>query len=94
MSADNWTICLKCRKAALAAKERDRKKLAKQYGKVEPAEFIKRSAEVDKPVGLEETLREDYETGLHEGQFYVSYRASCNRCDFEFSYKHEEAVKV
>lgn len=94
MSADNWTICPRCKKVALAAKERDREKLAKQYGKLNPAEFIKRSAEVDKPVELEDTLREDYDIGLHDGQFYVSYRAGCDRCDFEVNYLHEEAVKI
>lgn len=92
MSADNWTICPRCQKTALAAKERDREKLAKQYGKIEPVEFVKRSAEVDKPIELEETLREDYELGLFEGQFYISYRASCAQCGFELSYAREETV--
>ncbi|MDE2105007.1 MAG: hypothetical protein KGL39_47655 [Patescibacteria group bacterium] len=80
----------------MALMERDaaREELARQYGKIEPTEFIKRSAEAEKPVDLEETLREDYELGLLNGQFYMSYRAACNACKFEFRYRHEEAVKI
>lgn len=89
MSANNWTQCPKC---VAAEKERQTKavaKSAKSYGKVDPDKFLA-MLEDQKPREIEDTMREDYELGVDSsGDFYVSYRCSCNKCDFEFRYKHE-----
>jgi len=46
-------------------------------------------------VDTEDSLREDYEIGMDtDGIFYVRYTGACNSCDFKFSYKHDEKVKV
>ncbi len=37
-------------------------------------------------------LREDYEIGIYKGKFSVSYGAICEACNFEFPYKHEQAI--
>jgi len=48
-----------------------------------------------KLIDIRETLREDYEFYLNdEGEFFVSYKASCDRCGFKYSFKHSEQVKT
>jgi hypothetical protein len=81
MSANNYTICPKCK----ASRE---KTLSEAYGKVTPQEYedlLEASPECD-------DLREDWEVGIWKGKFIVDYRARCSACSFTFSYKYEVVV--
>ena len=65
-------------------------KAAKAYGKLSQDEWLKLSNEAAKPVEIEEAMREDYEIGVDkDGCFDVSYRASCQDCQFVFTFKHK-----
>ena len=93
MSADNWTICPKCKKTN---DEKNKKRIlaaGKKYGKIPSDVYINLVVEANKPIVIESTLREDYEIGVCEdGEFFVSYSASCSVCGFKFSFKHTEKV--
>jgi hypothetical protein len=45
----------------------------------------------------EEGLREDYEIGILDGEFYIIYSGSCSErhggCGWEFKFRHNEKVK-
>jgi len=94
MSADNWGICPKCRSEAIRKAEAADKATRAKYGKISAqlyedsmaaVRLLMRKAESDEP----RTLREDYELGIDsEGAFEINYRASCQTCDFKFSFKH------
>ena len=100
MSADNWTQCPRCyvtNREKLAVLE---KTASESYGNA-PAEQFDRLREdarsfckaISSNGDFTETLREDYEIGIQEGEFYVSYGSFCQTCGFTFSYTHEEKVK-
>lgn len=92
MSANNWSVCPKCK-----ANEERRQKTAtewaaKKYGVVTPAEYMA-MLEDAKPRELEETMREDYEIGVDDdGEFFVDYAATCQHggCNFMFRFKHRQ----
>jgi hypothetical protein len=95
MSADNWTTCPRCKAKAEADDKGKIDAAAKAYGKVSAEEYEKLVADARSPAQFDtDTLREDYEIGVHNGEFSVSYGCSCNVCGFKFSFKHEEKVKV
>jgi len=100
MSADNWTQCPHCytKNRGLAD---DKDKIAREaYGKVTAEEFDRlrddafqfRKA-ITSDGNFTDTLREDYEVGIRNGEFYVDYGASCATCGFRFGYKHEAKIK-
>lgn len=96
MSADNWTNCHKCEEKAAEQWRRDKKKLDDSYGKIPAEEFLERVQAFPKsPVCKADTLREDYDIGIHEGVFYVQYSARCEAdgCSFEHSFEHKEPVE-
>jgi len=99
MSADNWALCLKCRKKRVADLEKLRIKVDEAYGTVDKDHYLdmvnKLSvAENYKLEHEEPTLREDYDIGMDEGgKFYVDYRSRCTVCGFEFSYQYVEKLK-
>jgi hypothetical protein len=91
MSADNWTYCPKCKK------DNERKNAARlqeaqeAYGKIPAPDYLALVAAAEKPIPLEDTLREDYEIGINsDGVFRVSYSCSCHDCGFSFEFKREE----
>jgi hypothetical protein len=62
------------------------------YGNVSPQEYLTMLAWKDPE--LPESLREDYEIGMCDGErFEVSYRCSCE-CGFSFGYKYEEVATL
>ena len=94
MGADNWAICPVCRVAAIKAREKLYARADSAYGKKSQDEYVVLRAEAEKPVKLEQTLREDYGLGVGiDGRFGVSYRAHCTACQFAFEYKHEEVAR-
>jgi len=98
MSANNWAVCPKCQahdELCVVLAEAEAKS---SYGIASPEEYEARvlgaKKQRDALAQAEKTLREDYELGLHEGKFYVSYRGDCTVCDFVHVFKHEEAIGV
>ena len=95
MSADNWTICPRCNGRANKSAASAKKALQDSYGKVPQEEFLQRLQELENNApSLGDTLREDYELGIIDGEFYVDYRASCGvaNCGFRFKYTYREKV--
>lgn len=94
MSADNWTRCPNCTKQAREQKEKHAQVLADAYGKVPREKYLALEKEANdrQLVQFEDTLREDYEIGIWNGEFTVSYGASCSVCNFKYEYKYEKKI--
>lgn len=87
MGADNWAYCPKCRVAAIQAKEKAFEKADKAYGKKSAEEYAALLIEAEKPITLEQTLREDYGLGVGiDGVFGVNYHTCCTACKFSFEF--------
>lgn len=87
MSADNWTICPKCKIKAETDRENQRLKISKAYGKVAPETYAAMCKAFDNPKPLEQTLREDYEQCMDDsGEYSCSYGCSCSVCHFAFTF--------
>lgn len=93
MSAKNWNKCPKCEMRATGKLAEMQKSAADAYGKVDLNKYIEMLREADSPIKIGETLREDYELGIDGTAFMVSYRASCDKCGFEFKYKTSVAIQ-
>jgi len=93
VSADNWTICPKCKKVNDKAVEDALNLPGKIYGKVPLEEYTAALSAAKSLPKLSETLREDFEVGIYNGKFSVSYGARCTDCDFTFKHSHEEELK-
>ncbi len=94
MSADNWDICPKCKIKHQNDAAKAKQKAMDSYGKVTAEQWLKLQEKAKAETKLEATLSEYYELGIHECKFFVSYGASCRECGFEFTYKHEQDVKI
>jgi hypothetical protein len=95
MSANNWTVCPKCKAEAKRMHAEKEATLAKSYGKVPAETWLAMQAEVATVHALEETLREGWDLGVdEEGRFYVSYRCSCDACNFTFTFKQERQLEI
>lgn len=94
MSADNWTICPRCKAKHDEETASRLAAVAQSYGKVSPSEYIASLEAANKESPLEDSLREDYELSMGEdGYIFISYRCSCN-CGFAYNFKHEEGVNI
>ena len=90
MSADNWRTCPACVEIAEKKRNERIKNANAKYGKVPIDEFMLMIFEAEKPLRHEPTLREDYEQGIQDdGNYYVSFHATCNQCEFQFSYENK-----
>lgn len=94
MSADNWTQCPRCSLLNATALEVEQRRVAALYGKVSVDEFDRARAALSVLEAAEpqQTLREDYEIGIYNGAFDVSYRGGCEKCGFEHTFKHNAQV--
>ncbi len=93
MSANNWAVCPKCKQVAEAAKAARGNKAAASYGQVSPEEYVALLEQAQAPMNLGTTLREDYEIGIRKnGEFFVSYGASCEICGFDFQFDEQRQV--
>jgi len=86
MSADNWGFCPKCMKQHVKYLEELKKNVEQSYGKVSAEDYLLLTEKLNNPDKPKDTLREDYDLGISEEKFYVSYRASCKVCGFTFSF--------
>ena len=102
MSADRWHICPQCLVNSRAEHARMIKDLREAYGKIPQEDWLKTSDAIPaNPVMLKETLRENYEIFICSGagigvagEFYISYRASCETCGFKHSFEHKKRLLV
>lgn len=100
MSADNWTICPKCNQKKYNTLTEMKEKLNQSYGKVEAPVYLKMVQDIrdfEQSLNYDAdqtdssyTLREDYEQGIKNEEYYVSYCGHCDRCGFSFEYEHSE----
>lgn len=99
MSASNWAICPRCRRAeeARIADLQDDARVA--YGVVPSDEYEAMRAMAAVPINLHalQTLREDYEIwGAETGTVNVSYGGHCQECglglDFKFTREFPEVL--
>jgi hypothetical protein len=99
MSASNWALCPKCSKKYVSKIETAKKALNDAYGKVSIDQYNKLQNEfknienADSEDNPEDSLREDYEQGIVDGKYYVSYRASCQECNWSFKYEHSQKIE-
>jgi hypothetical protein len=96
MSADAYRVCPKCYATSFVRRAAAMAKVSESYGKVKAELYGKMIADANRDYPLptnDETLREDYEIGIRDGdRFVVDFAASCSDCGFRFSFKHEEQV--
>lgn len=66
-------------------------RLDADYGKVPKEEYQAIVDELKKPKEkLQTTLREDYEVGIYQGEFFVDYSGRCDVCGFEYQYEFKD----
>lgn len=97
MTADNWAYCPQCQRLAKIATDKRNETLENAYGKLAREEYLVLAEETEAANSQlpRQTLREDYEIGIDEGDFFAAYSASCSVCHFEFEFKHaREDVEV
>lgn len=94
MSARDWTACPKCEKTLADEKAKKLKTAKARYGKVSAEQYEKLLAGASVAVVLKDTLRHDYEIGVSDDRFHVSYSCSCTECGFAYTFKREEKLKL
>lgn len=94
MSADNWAICPKCNQKQLKEQIDLAIKVQANYGILPVEDWLELKSQLDNPMKLDFTLREDYHIGVdgQTGKFFVTYKAGCRVCGFVYEYKHVESV--
>ena len=99
MSADNWTQCPRFYETNRKRANELDEIAAESYGKVSAEKFdeLRNDAfsfrkSITSDGNFTESLREDYEVGIQNGEFSVGYSGRCDTCGFKFSFKHEEKV--
>lgn len=92
MSADNWTQCHRCVAKAEEEQATLQQQVVSGYGTLPLPEFDELRARAERPISLDNSLREDYEIGIVEGEFYARYHGQCKNCGFNFEWKHDEKV--
>lgn len=96
MSADNWTVCPRCKAAAESKVKQLEVEAEDGYGKLPKSEYFAKLGELEQArqciAEFPTDLREDYELGVLNGEFYVAYTGQCNECTWRHSFKHREAV--
>lgn len=92
MSANNWTKCPKC--MPLRLKERD--KIHQLYGKIPEQEYSELLHKQQRMTESEDenTLREDYQIGISDGMFTISYLGHCSRCGFDKQFCYKESIET
>jgi len=97
MSATDWTTCPKCVHLHEEMVKAELVKLAAAYGKVSQNDYKFMESEIEalKKTNMDSNLREDYWQRLDsDGVYRVSYRCTCEVCDFTFKYEHTERAII
>lgn len=95
MSADSYALCPRCSEAWHADVELKQQRVEQAYGNVPADEYMQLLREADAVKPLDYTLAEYVIIGVEgiAGAFVVAYRCACDKCGYEFKYKHEEKLK-
>ena len=94
MSADNRTFCPKCSQNFKSKRDKQLECAQRQYGKISRDQYdrlIAAAMEIKQEPCMA-TLREDFDQGINEGIYEVTYSCSCSNCGFSWKYHHEEDV--
>ena len=99
MSADNWAICPKCEANDEIELENEAKWLEENYGKVDADNWLaaRERHHAHQNLPTENTLREDYDIGVWDGEFHVNYRGRCTKCGYTLKYVYgvkADAIEV
>lgn len=93
MSADNWATCPRCFDREKAKHDEKMAELKAKYGKVSADEWSVISKRItERPDVDTETFREDWEIGMYEGIFEVSYSGRCEKCGLAHQFKHKSEI--
>ena len=95
MSADNWASCPKCEAQNRKDSETMLTKALASYGRVPAKQYeydITAARKRSDDRNIKFSLREDYELGIIEDLFKVSYYGNCRDCGFEYSFQHQVRV--
>ena len=91
MSAYNWAICPKCLKEKSAEKAKRLKEAEDAYGKVSKGDYFRLLGDANNYiVPACDTFCEDYEIGIRDGKFSVSYLGKCRKCGFKKEFTHND----
>ncbi len=96
MGANNWGICPKCKLIGLKRQQQLHNDVENAYGKVSSKEYRKLFDKSNVKVKEEETLAEYYELGMYniDEHFYVSYKASCDKCGFKYRFTCQKEINL
>jgi hypothetical protein len=94
VSADNWDFCPRCKLVADEKLAAAREKLNEHYGVIPVEKYLREMADVKRQEKAvpEQTFREDYQIGIYDGYFHVSYCGLCIKCNFEFRFNKEQRI--
>lgn len=95
MSANNYRLCPRCVRRAVAKQKEKRDRAEAAYGQVPAAEYCQLAAEADRDPTekMPANFREDYQIATSErGVFFVRYHGECSLCDLAFSFSHQAKV--
>ena len=92
MSADNWIFCPVCEKENDKINAERIEKAEKNYGVIPANQYIQSMEKANKPIEIEETLREDYDIYIEDGVFKVNYSCRCGICGLDYSFEHKESI--
>lgn len=91
MSANNWTVCPRCKREAEQRMDALRTQVATSYGKMGAEEWLRLRDESLKKLVIAEDFREDYEIyGASEGGIEVSYRGGCQKCGLSCKFTYSK----
>ncbi len=94
MSAENWAICPKCKRLDEEKRQLLADQIKTSYGNLPESEYLELVERFKAPAKIEETLREDYELGIWNKEFSISYGANCDKCGFEYSFNFSKEVGI
>lgn len=95
MSANNWTICPKCKKRIEIAMQEKINNTKAVYGQFSPEEYEAAILKAREPISIDKTLREDCSFYIDNNCFFnIFYSAHCDKCDFEYEFNHSEQIRI
>ena len=95
MSADNWTVCPKCRKEAQDRTDRLIEMVNSSYGNLPQGEYDNLIVVLANRPAVGIYLAEYYELYIDSNNvFHAIYTAGCEKCGYSFSFNHEEPLDL
>lgn len=96
MSADNWTVCPRCKARHELKAQKLRAAADHAYGTATIEQWKVLDADAHKAAEpfVEQTFREDYEiSGAEDGAVGIDYRGGCGICGLSCSFKHSIPIE-